>query len=873
MNNELMHYGIIRRSGRYPWGSSNNEPGTPAGFIAITNELKAKGLTEVQIAEGLGMNTAQLRQRKSLAKAEVRAADQARAARMKEHGYSNMEIGRRMGINESSVRALLNPSLTDRANVTNATATMLKDSMKESPYLDIGAGTEAHIGISRTKLKTAVAKLRDEEGYKVHYIQVDQMGTSHKTSIMVLAPPDSTYSEVVNAKDQIRMPGQVTSDGGRTYPDLGPIKSVDGKRVYIRYGDEGGTDRDGVVELRRGVDDISLGEARYAQVRIGVDDKSYMKGMAMYSDNIPKGYDMVYNTNKPKGTPPEKVYKPMSDDPNSPFGATVTPKMYTDKDGNEVRSTLNIVNEEGSWGKWSKSISSQVLSKQSPTLAKQQLAIAYDAKKAEFDEIMSLTNPIIKQKMLDEFADSCDSAAVHLKAAAMPRQASHVILPIPSLKEGEIYAPNYRNGEEVVLIRHPHGGTFEIPTLRVNNKHPDAKSVMGGAIDAVGIHPQVAERLSGADFDGDSVLVIPNPKGRNGIKTTPALNGLKDFDPKAAYPAYEGMAKMSSTTKGRQMGDVSNLITDMTIQGANEGEIARAVRHSMVVIDAEKHNLNWKQSAIDNGIPALKEKYQGKSNAGASTLISKASSEQRVNLRKEITPDPTTGAKRFIETGESYVDRKGRTVMRTQTSSKMAETTDAFTLSSGTAMENVYAAHANRLKALGNETRKASLAVKNPKVSPSAKEAYAPEVASLKQKLNVAVKNKPIERQAQLLANTMVAEKVRSNPSLSGAELKKIKGRALETARQRTGANKIKVTFTDREWEAVQSNALSTNVVKQLLDNADSKVVKQLATPRTSVLMNSQKKQKAATMATLGYTQAEIADALGVSLSTLQRAI
>ena len=48
------------------------------------------------------------------------------------------------------------------------------------------------------------------------------------------------------------------------------------------------------------------------------------------------------------------------------------------------------------------------------------------------------------------------------------------------------------------------------------------------------------------------------------------------------------------------MGDVSNLITDMTIKGANNDELARAVRHSMVVIDSEKHNLDVKASARDN---------------------------------------------------------------------------------------------------------------------------------------------------------------------------------------------------------------------------------------------------------------------------------
>jgi hypothetical protein len=147
-------------------------------------------------------------------------------------------------------------------------------------------------------------------------------------------------------------------------------------------------------------------------------------------------------------------------------------------------------------------------------------------------------------------------------------------------------------------VRYPHGGTFEMPELTVNNQNREARSILsdkvkGHARDAVGINSKVAARLSGADFDGDTVLVIPND--RRSVKTSAPLKELKDFDPQKRYPGYEGMKVMSD--KQKQMGDVSNLITDMTILGANPAEIARAVKHSMVVIDAEKHKLNYKQSA------------------------------------------------------------------------------------------------------------------------------------------------------------------------------------------------------------------------------------------------------------------------------------
>lgn len=60
----------------------------------------------------------------------------------------------------------------------------------------------------------------------------------------------------------------------------------------------------------------------------------------------------------------------------------------------------------------------------------------------------------------------------------------------------------------------------------------------------------------------------------------------------------------------KQLDVVSNLITDMTIKGATDEELCRAVKHSMVVIDAVKHKLGYKQSEIDNDIESLKKKYQ-----------------------------------------------------------------------------------------------------------------------------------------------------------------------------------------------------------------------------------------------------------------------
>jgi hypothetical protein len=363
------------------------------------------------------------------------------------------------------------------------------------------------------------------------------------------------------------------------------------------------------------------------------------------------------------------------------------------------------------------------------------------------------------------------------------------------------------------------------------------------------------------------------------VKTAPALDGLKGFDPQRSYPSYEGMKRMSARTKATQMGEISNLITDMTIHGAKQEELARAVRHSMVVIDAEKHNLNWKQSALDNNIAQLKTKYQGGPRAGASTLISRARSDIHVPERKARPAaeggavDKATGKKVFINTGATFVDKRGRTVLRGERSTKLAETTDAHSLSSGTTIERIYADHANKLKDMANKARQVAVNTRPNPYSPSAKVAYANEVSTLRVKLDTAQRNAPLERQAQLIANAAVRARQDANPDMDGIELKKIQGQELAKARVRTGAGKQRINITDQEWAAIQAGAVSNNVLKQVLLNADQDRIKELATPRTQIKMTTTMLDRARSMDNLGYTQAEIADQLGVSLSTLKTAL
>jgi len=885
----LAHYGTPRHSGRYPWGSGGNESTRNQNFLGYIADLKRQGLSNAEIAEGIGIATGdpkfsstKLIQLKSIAINELKQAKISQAERLAATGMSNGAIAKEMGLpNESSVRSLLAPGTKDRNDILQTTAKLLRDQVAEKGLIDVSVGVERHLGISDTKLKTAVTLL-EQEGYKLHYVKVPQMGTKWETSTKVLSAPGVTYSEVLKNRDSIKQIFDYSEDGGRSYAGkIVPPTSISSTRVAVKYGKDGGAKADGVIYVRPGVEDTNLGASNYAQVRIVVDGTHYLKGMAMYKDGLPPGVDLEFNTVKSDTGNKKDAMKPVEIDPDNPYGAVI----------DRQHGVMNIIREEGKWETWSHELSSQMLTKQDPSLAKSQLNMTYERSKNDLDEIMTLTNRSVRKKLLEAYAETADSSAVHLQAAALPGTLSHVILPITSLKESEIYAPNYDNGEIVVLIRHPHAGPFEIPELRVNNNNRAAKLALGNSQDAVGIHPNVAKHLSGADFDGDSVLVIRNNNGK--VKTAPILAGLKNFDPQAAYPAYDGMLTMdggrynaatkkvdyggkspATKTKQVQMGMISNLITDMTIRGATSVELAAAVRHSMVVIDAEKHALNYKLSAQVNGITNLKTKYQGGPRAGASTLISRARSKVYPPERKQgFRVDKVTGEKIFTETGASYIDKKGKLIFKTTQSKALAETPDAFTLSSGTLMESIYAEHANKLKALANYARKEAVNIKTVPASKSAKAAYSKELASLDAKLNVALKNAPLERQAQILANAQVRLKVQANPNMDEKLLKKTKYQALLDSRIRTNAKKNEIVLEGKEWEAIQSGGISDSKLKRILDNTDLEQIRKLATPKPTILMTDAKLRRAESMLRSGYTQAEVAEQLGVSLTTLKTGI
>ena len=937
MNDILIHYGMPRRSGRYPWGSGEDPYQHGRDFLGRIEELKKTGWTETpeNIKKEFGLTTTQYRAQKGIAKDNRRMLNVARAKSLKEDGLGDSEIARKISeelgrdINESTVRSWLNAESESRMKQARDTANFIKSKIDEKGMIDVGAGVAMELNISKEKLDQALEILRSE-GYPVYGGRVPQAtNPSQKTTIKVVCPPGTEHKDIYNFKNVHSLNEYISRDGGDTYEKKFHYpESMDSKRLMIRYKEDGGIDKDGVIELRRNVPDLSLGESRYSQVRILVDGDRYLKGMALYSDDMPDGVDVIFNTNKSKDVPMRDVLKKIKDDPDNPFGSAIKDSdqggqyWYDPKTGNRVSAStpgakLGLINkraDEGDWTEWKDKLPSQFLAKQSQSMAKKQLNLAIADKTDEFNEITALTNPTIKKHLLMKFADECDSAAVHLQAAALPGQKYHVIIPVTSMKDTEVYAPNYENGTKLALIRYPHGGTFEIPILTVNNKHAVAKKLIGSdSIDAVGINSKVAERLSGADFDGDTVMCIPthDKGGKVKIISTPPLKGLEGFDPKASYPERKGMKYMKDPITGKdstqmQMGVISNLITDMTLKGATQDELARAVRHSMVVIDAGKHKLDYKQSEIDNNISALKKKYQTTVDAdgkvhtgGASTLLSRSKGEQSV-LKRQGSPKINQKGKAWYDpnkpegsliyqvaddvtyevpkvnkrTGEVTVQTK----YRTQRSTRMAETDDARSLISdaNTPMERLYADYANNMKTLANKARMAAVNSGKIAYSKTARQTYSEEVKSLDEKLRVALMNAPRERQAQLLASAEVNAKIQK-AKIEGKELKKdeIKKASQQAlTKYRTGVNSVSrkdrsIKITDREWEAIQAGAVSENVLKKILNNADIDELRQRATPKATTTLSQAKINRIKAYSNSNYTIGEIAKKLGVSVSTV----
>lgn len=994
----IIHYGMPRRSGRYPYGSGDQPYQHSSDFLARVDELKKAKFTykdpedgktysgDNAIAKSMGLTTTEFRRQVSWAGYEKRLLQVETAKRLRDkEGMGPTEIGREMGLNESTVRSLLNPDSESRMQKAMNTVDLLREQVNSKGMIDVSGGVETSLGISKERLDLALDYLEKAEGYPIYKGGIPQFNAKgQQTNQKVLCKPGTQHKEIYEFDKVKTIDDYESQDMGDTYHKKFTYpESLDSKRMQIRYAEDVGPDgfkgveKDGVIELRRGVEDLSLGDSRYSQVRILVDGTHYLKGMAVYSDNMPDGVDVIFNTNKPKGTPQGDVLKKIKADPDNPFGSAIKDAdkggqyWYTDKKtGKEKLGLINKRADEGDWDDWSNAIPSQFLGKQTLSLAKKQLDLAKKDKIAEFDEYMTITNPTIKKHMLEKFADGCDAAAVHLKAAALPGQKYHVIIPINTLKDNEVYAPNYANGTQLALIRYPHGGRFEIPILTVNNKNTlGNKIITKQSIDAVGINHKIAEQLSGADFDGDTVMCIPtnDPKGKVKIKNKLPLEELKGFDPKLEYGGKEVIGddgevhyyrngkeypKMKNTQT--EMGVISNLITDMTLLGATDKELARAVKHSMVVIDAEKHKLDYKASYIENNIAALKDKYQpgfdkngNPKSGGAATLLSRAKGQEsvlkrqgsyRINMPdkeyfdssrpigakiwnptddpykavkkknpktglmelrtedgKKITYDPKDKdsydkfrPRKSIDpdTGETiFTDKSGKIRYlkeeKTERSTKMAETDDAYSLVSvkKNPMEILYADYANDMKKLANDARVAMLNSGKLEYNSNAKAVYKDEVKSLLNKIDNADLNRIKERQALRLANAEVQRKqnelkAKGEPPMKGEALRKVQTQAMNKYREQVGTKSRRernIDITDKEWEAIQAGAISENRLNQLLNTVDMDDLRARATPKVTNSLSGAQVNRAKAMAASNYSLNDIAKKLGVSTSTVSK--
>ena len=430
----LTHYGVGkmdgapgRGSGRYPLGSGDNP--NQHGSKGILERIKElESIPDLEYVDKHGKvykgeqavakhllgeygTTTQLRLEKSIATNEERSLKVAAARALRDQGLSLNEIAKEMGYdNDSSVRSLLNEDSKTRMLKAQTTADYLKKIIDEKGLIDVGKGVEHDLGVSREKLEQALYLL-EREGYVVYGGGIPQVtNKGQQTNQKVIGPPGTKHKEIYNW-DEIHsvMPYEerLVEEGEGVRKTFYYPESLDSKRLYIRYAEEGGSDKEGVIELRKGVEDISLGNSHYAQVRILVDGSHYLKGMAVYSDNMPDGVDVIFNTNKHNTGNPHDALKAIKDDPDNPFGSLIKDvesggqRFYDDPNGKYTdpvsgkKQSLSLINkrsEEGDWNEWSDKLPSQFLSKQPMKLIDRQLYLAEQNKQAEFEEIMSLTN-------------------------------------------------------------------------------------------------------------------------------------------------------------------------------------------------------------------------------------------------------------------------------------------------------------------------------------------------------------------------------------------------------------------------------------------------------------------------------------------------
>ena len=109
---------------------------------------------------------------------------------------------------------------------------------------------------------------------------------------------------------------------------------------------------------------------------------------------------------------------------------------------------------------------------------------------------------------------------------------------------------------------------------------------------------------------------------------------------------------------------------------------------------------------------------------------------------------------------------------------------------------------------------------------------------------------------------------------------KKLRQRVITETRNRVGAlsknpraeNNIAIYIEDHEWEAIQAGAVPTTTLRTILNYSDMDRVRELAMPKDKRGLNNSKLARAKSLFARGYTQSEVADMVGVSVTTLKNA-
>lgn len=1032
-----------RGSGRYPWGSGNRQHQHSWDLKSRIDKMKAEGKEPKEIAKELGWTMEvynkktqqmEIQGNTSKYKAELEIANHEMAMDKHEEllwyrshddprtgkPYTTSEIARQMGFpNESSLRSYEKSTKNTGDSPLFVAADKVKDAAKDTGFLDVGKGTNLYLDVTDDRMKTVLEVCKRDGYVVVNDVQVKQLnGADTYTTRKILISPEMIEKYPGMTPQQIAYKALKENKVERFYDEedkflesrkdgtekiYDPVR-IDPKRIQVRYDEQGGTAKDGMIEIAADIDkdgnvvprnpDLCIGYkpngelARYAQIRIAVDGGKelagpenptggkYIKGMAVYNVDLPKGVDVLVNSNKSESKGLAKALKNMEEAKDNPFGASTIQQFYVDpKDGKKKLSAVQIVGAttmddhdahvEGRWGDWSKNLPAQFLSKQNLPLIKKQLKVDIMKREDELETILSIQQPVVRKKLLIDYADNCDKAAEDLKGAPLPGQKTHVLLAATTLKDNECSCANYDTGTTVALVRFPHAGPFEIAVQKVNNRNKEVRDMIGKSpLDAVVVNKKTADKLSGADFDGDTVLVIPmSRKNSDGtfdkaadIKAQKALKSLENFsvdEYSTDNPRFKDMVgtdgnptyryPKTEKAKGTEMGKITNLITDMYAAGCQDTEeIARAVKYSMVVIDSKKHELNYTQAYKDLAIKDLEKKYQTKPNGkvgGANSLISKSTSEvdvpkmewrygkidSKTGEKIMTAPQQTTQMKRkpvYVEAPDDYryVDNTGKehkskylkdskgnkvvetydgklvkkkdgtyeydqgsgkqkwvddkVVPRTMKVTQMSKAKDATELlsSNPSKVEITYAEYANRNKTLANNARKLAVQIETsyPKDKNAVQE-YAKEIESLNKKLVKAQKNSVRERQAQSLATSRVNAEMDANPGLYSDESdrKKLRDRAIKQARYDCNAQKDRVTFTDREWEAIENKAVSATTLDKLLRNADTEEYTRRALPKNEGI-SAAKKSRIKALSAQGYSQEEIAKMVdGVSTSSV----